>query len=140
MPTRAPIDPALLNPVSEPDLPQARTLPAEAYTSAQAFWHGSATLLRRVLGLRRARGGALRRQATRRPCGSARRGSCLCAARTARSAGFFNSCRHRGHELVPEGETRNLNAIKCPYHAWVYGLEGELAGAPRFSAIPGFDR
>ena len=31
----------------------------------------------------------------------------------------------------------NLRAIKCPYHAWVYGLDGSLNGAPRFGDVPG---
>jgi Rieske 2Fe-2S family protein len=31
-------------------------------------------------------------------------------------------------------------AIKCPYHAWVYGLDGRLNGAPRFHGVPGFER
>ena len=34
----------------------------------------------------------------------------------------------------------NLRAIKCPYHAWVYGLDGSLNGAPRFGDVPGFDK
>lgn len=54
--------------------------------------------------------------------------------------GFFNVCRHRGHELLECGTSRNLRAIKCPYHAWVYGLDGALNGAPRFGDVPGFDK
>ena len=40
--------------------------------------------------------------------------------------GFYNTCRHRGHELLEPGTSRNLRAIKCPYHAWVYQLDGSL--------------
>lgn len=29
--------------------------------------------------------------------------------------------------------------ITCPYHAWVYNLDGSLKSATRFSDIPGFD-
>lgn len=46
--------------------------------------------------------------------------------------GFFNVCRHRGHELLSDGEKRNARGVKCPYHAWVYGLAGDLRAAPRF--------
>src|SRR5262245_61659783 len=46
---------------------------------------------------------------------------------------FHNVCRHRGHELLAEGEHRNQRAIRCPYHAWVYGLGGDLRATPRFN-------
>jgi phenylpropionate dioxygenase-like ring-hydroxylating dioxygenase large terminal subunit len=52
---------------------------------------------------------------------------------------FFNVCRHRGHELLEPGTCSNGRAIKCPYHGWVYGLDGSLRGAPRYNDIPGFD-
>lgn len=51
---------------------------------------------------------------------------------------FSNTCNHRGHELLEPGEMRSLRAIKCPYHAWVYSLDGALAGAPRFGDVEGF--
>ncbi len=53
--------------------------------------------------------------------------------------GFFNTCRHRGHELLPCGASAHRNAIHCPYHAWTYGLDGELRATPRFDAPAGFD-
>ena len=54
--------------------------------------------------------------------------------------GVYNTCRHRGHELLEPGSARNLGAIKCPYHAWVYGLDGALRAAPLFGEVEGFDR
>jgi glycine betaine catabolism A len=54
--------------------------------------------------------------------------------------GFYNTCRHRGHELLEPGATRNLRAIKCPYHQWVYQLDGSLGAAPRFGDLGGFDK
>jgi Rieske 2Fe-2S family protein len=46
--------------------------------------------------------------------------------------GFHNSCRHRGHELLPCGgpETGRARFLACPYHAWVYDLEGRLVRVP----------
>lgn len=46
---------------------------------------------------------------------------------------FHNICRHRGHELLAIGEQRTQRGIRCPYHAWVYGLEGDLRATPRFN-------
>ncbi|MBA2311332.1 MAG: aromatic ring-hydroxylating dioxygenase subunit alpha, partial [Actinobacteria bacterium] len=54
--------------------------------------------------------------------------------------GFFNVCRHRGHELLAAGACVSSKVIRCPYHAWVYGLDGELKGAPHFGEREGFDR
>ena len=53
---------------------------------------------------------------------------------------FFNVCRHRGHQLVSPAECANTRVLRCPYHAWVYGLDGSLRGAPRFGDRLGFDR
>jgi Rieske 2Fe-2S family protein len=56
-----------------------------------------------------------------------------------RVRGFFNTCRHRGHELLADGECRTRAKIACPYHSWTYNLDGSLRRATRFSDIPGFD-
>jgi Rieske 2Fe-2S family protein len=48
-----------------------------------------------------------------------------------RLSGFANVCRHRGHELLPDGGTAGRGAIVCPYHGWSYRLDGALAAAPR---------
>jgi Rieske 2Fe-2S family protein len=45
---------------------------------------------------------------------------------------FANTCRHRGHELLPEGGTSERRSIVCPYHAWSYDLGGALIGAKGF--------
>src|SRR4029079_14643098 len=44
--------------------------------------------------------------------------------------GCANPCRHRGHELLPEGGTSGRRAVVCPYHAWSYDLAGCLIAAP----------
>lgn len=43
--------------------------------------------------------------------------------------GFHNLCRHRGAELV-ETCGNVGKSIMCPYHNWVYNLDGRLRGAP----------
>ena len=50
---------------------------------------------------------------------------------------FYNVCRHRGHELL-EGAGRT-RLITCPYHAWVYDLDGRLHRARRSELIENFD-
>jgi glycine betaine catabolism A len=52
---------------------------------------------------------------------------------------FANSCRHRGHELLPCGQGAQEKVIICPYHAWTYSLSGELRGAAGFRNRPSFD-
>lgn len=42
---------------------------------------------------------------------------------------FDNICRHRGHELLACGQTSRRPNVMCPYHAWTYGLDGELRAA-----------
>jgi Rieske 2Fe-2S family protein len=44
---------------------------------------------------------------------------------------FANVCRHRGHELLPEGGCSATRAVVCPYHGWSYDLAGHLLAAPR---------
>lgn len=52
---------------------------------------------------------------------------------------FFNVCRHRGTRLK-EDACGHSSAIQCPYHAWTYGLDGRLVGAPHMDDVPGFDK
>lgn len=55
-----------------------------------------------------------------------------------------NVCRHRGHELLAVGEKACRPALRCPYHGWVYDLDGRLRHATggddlnkeEFSLIP----
>jgi Rieske 2Fe-2S family protein len=53
--------------------------------------------------------------------------------------GFYNVCRHRGSRLVPPEDCEPVSqtgtgcfagSIRCPYHAWTYGLDGTLRSAP----------
>jgi len=49
-----------------------------------------------------------------------------------------NTCRHRGHELLPEGAASERQSVLCPYHAWTYRLDGSLLAAPGFREVDGF--
>lgn len=42
---------------------------------------------------------------------------------------FFNVCRHRGARILQESRGC-AQALRCPYHNWVYGLDGTLKSAP----------
>ncbi|WP_353570429.1 aromatic ring-hydroxylating dioxygenase subunit alpha [Candidatus Albibeggiatoa sp. nov. BB20] len=50
---------------------------------------------------------------------------------------FYNVCRHRGHELVKQGQG-NIKVFVCPYHAWGYSLDGTLRGARHSKTMENF--
>ncbi len=52
--------------------------------------------------------------------------------------GFFNVCRHRAARLL-DGTGTCPGKIRCPYHAWVYELDGELSGVPYRREFEHFD-
>ena len=53
---------------------------------------------------------------------------------------FHNTCRHRGSLLCADDAGRfERRRIVCPYHAWTYGLGGELVATPRRMPTPDFD-
>lgn len=53
--------------------------------------------------------------------------------------GFANTCRHRGHEILPCGGSAKARAITCPYHSWSYRLDGQLFSAAGYAGFPSFD-
>ena len=56
---------------------------------------------------------------------------------------FANSCRHRGTRIIDAemiDTIDNTRGLKCPYHSWVYGLDGSLKGAPGMEETVGFDK
>lgn len=49
---------------------------------------------------------------------------------------YFNSCLHRGTRLA-EGRGRFTGGrIRCPFHAWCYGLDGRLVEVPDGEEFP----
>jgi Rieske 2Fe-2S family protein len=65
---------------------------------------------------------------------------------------FYNVCRHRGARLCaaalshptdcrrPEPSGKLAGAIRCPYHSWTYGLDGNLLSAPHLGVEESFRR
>jgi phenylpropionate dioxygenase-like ring-hydroxylating dioxygenase large terminal subunit len=51
---------------------------------------------------------------------------------------FRNACRHRGVQLVEGAGCKR--ALTCRYHAWTYGLDGQLRGVPHEHGFPGLDK
>jgi len=50
-----------------------------------------------------------------------------------------NVCRHRATQVVDDG-AGSKKMFTCPYHKWVYNLDGSLRGAPHMEQADGFDR
>lgn len=53
---------------------------------------------------------------------------------------FLNVCRHRGARLCEAAHGQAGAAVQCRYHAWSYGLDGRLIGAPNLAREEALDR
>ena len=118
---------------------QGFTLPPEAYVSDDVFgwerkhfFEGSWVCV--------GRGADLPTAGDRRAVTIGSEGVLLVRGESGALRGYFNACRHRGHELLEPGACTSGKVIVCPYHAWTYGLDGALRGAPRFTDVEGFDK
>ena len=135
--TAAPIDPALLEKVLRP-IERALTLPAEAYRSLEVlawekrhFFEGSWLCI--------GRSDDVREPGDQKAVPAGDREVLLVRGDDGILRAFLNSCRHRGHELLQPGERNHARGVKCPYHGWVYSLEGELKATPRFVDFGSWD-
>jgi Rieske 2Fe-2S family protein len=52
---------------------------------------------------------------------------------------FVNVCRHRAAPLCSEDVESNGTLIRCPYHSWLYRLDGSLAKAQGVGSPDGFE-
>lgn len=53
---------------------------------------------------------------------------------------FVNVCKHRSAEIILNGTSGNRRSLQCHYHAWTWGLDGELRSAPRSEGESCFNR
>ncbi|HKM90930.1 MAG TPA: aromatic ring-hydroxylating dioxygenase subunit alpha [Candidatus Acidoferrales bacterium] len=114
------------------------TLPGEAYRSAEVFAWEMEHFFECgwvCLGREEETGRAGDYRALR----IGREGILLSRDAGGRLHAFFNVCRHRAHELLEPGACANARAIRCPYHGWVYELDGRLKTAARFGDVACFD-
>ena len=66
----------------------------------------------------------------------------LLRGRDSKVRAFHNVCRHRGSTLLdppPAAQPGRVVRIQCPYHAWVYDLDGSLLRAPHTDELLDFD-
>jgi Rieske 2Fe-2S family protein len=56
------------------------------------------------------------------------------------ASALLNVCRHRGARIFLDERGTCRGAIRCPYHAWTYGLDGALRAAPNIRDWVGDDR
>lgn len=132
----APVDPAALDAVLRP-IGDSLTLPAAAYTGRDIFdWEQRRLFAGAWACLGRA--DEVRGEASQRAVTVGGIGVLLTFAADGVRA-FANVCRHRGHELLPDGGAAERAAVVCPYHGWVYRLDGGLTTAAAMRGVAGFD-
>jgi Rieske 2Fe-2S family protein len=118
---------------------RSSTLPAAAYTDEAVFtWELEHFFDRSWVCVGRSDG--LAGAGDQRAVSLGRESALLVRGEDGALRAFYNVCRHRGHELMEVGVARCRKFIRCPYHAWAYGLDGELKGAPGFGEAGGFEK
>jgi glycine betaine catabolism A len=140
MPARAPVEEETIKQCLASFPNDARTLPAAAYVSHDVFrWEQEHFFEESWVCV--GRSGDLAEAGDQRAVAVGTEAILLVRGRDGRLRGFFNTCRHRGHELVSCGEAPvNSNAVRCPYHRWMYDLDGTFKGGPGLASQEGFDR
>lgn len=135
-----PIDRDLLAPCLSGFPSDARTLPAEAYVSPAVFeWEREHFLWGSWFCI--GRHSEMAAPGDQKAVEVGGRGVLLVRGEDGVVRGFFNTCRHRGHELLAcSARPQNDAVIRCPYHRWTYGLDGAFRGGPGMASQPGFDR
>jgi glycine betaine catabolism A len=117
----------------------ARTMPRERYTSADVFAEERERIFARhwcCVG----RASAFTKPGDYQLRTIADESLILVRDRGGELHAFFNVCRHRGTRLCRETSGQLSETIQCPYHAWTYGLDGRLIGAPHMNEVEGFDK
>lgn len=60
-------------------------------------------------------------------------------SKSGRVRAFYNSCSHRGSQVVLECSGRASRFV-CPYHSWTYTNDGDLVGVPDEVEFFGLDK
>jgi len=135
--TPAPLDPAALERSLAPH-GSSRNLPQDAYVSRNVFdWEQQH--LWEAAWVCAGRSEALSRPGDQTALRIGSDGILLVRDEAGALRGFYNVCRHRGHELLAPGACAHARAIRCPYHGWTYELDGRLRLAPRTGDLQAFD-
>jgi Rieske 2Fe-2S family protein len=124
--------------ITRPTGPFVSTLPGRYYVDPAVFAREQAAIFGRMwicVGRAEAVAGA----GSFRTVGLAGESVIVLRGRDGRLRGFYNVCRHRGARLCVEEHGQLKGALQCRYHAWTYGLDGGLTGAPNLADAPGFD-
>ena len=109
---------------------EARGLPNEAFTSEAFFELERRTLFPRAwvfAGLV----SDIAEKGDARPVDVAGRSLILSHSQDDEIHAFFNVCPHRGARLLTEPVSRQP-VMTCPYHAWTYGMDGQLRNRPNY--------
>ncbi len=118
---------------------RATTLPGPYYTSGEIFAAEQERIFsRRWLCV--GRGEAIREPGDFVLVPIGKESILLVRGRDGRARAFYNVCRHRGTRVCEAERGRFAGGIQCPYHAWTYGLDGALLGAPHMADVPWFDK
>src|SRR5262245_47260379 len=115
------------------------TLPGEYYTSPEIFAREAQTIFSRRW-LCAGRADSLPAAGDYALFEAGGESLLLVRGKDGRLRAFFNVCRHRGTRLCEAPSGHFGGGIQCPYHAWTYGLDGALIGAPHMAEAPGFDK
>ena len=117
--------------------PGARTLPGEYYTSPEILSRDRERIFSRLWNCA-GRSASLHAPGEFVARDVAGESILVVRGRDGRLRAFFNVCRHRGTRLCRDASGRFDGAITCPYHAWTYGLDGRLRGAPHMQEVAVF--
>ena len=121
----------------QPDLARASTIPARWYTDPEMLAGERAMVFGRTwqaVGL----AANLAEPGSYLACEIAGDPVAVTRAKDGALHAFSNVCRHRG-ALVAEG-CGQASVLRCPYHAWTYGLDGRLLAQPEFEGVADWDR
>ena len=122
------LDPEAVSRLRNPDLNRAKGLPASIYTDPDFFALEQERLFPNVwvgIGFESDVpnvGDAVPVEVGGSPL-------ILCRNKSSQIQVLHNVCRHRA-TVVLEERTSGLKTFKCPYHGWVYGLDGTLLATP----------